>query len=162
MSYGISQNGNSKKSTGTSYRWSGLTNGKRYTFVVTTVTKTSDGRVLVGAGATISATPQAPGGNGTLRISKGTAVDSDPDVCQPGICFNIHIRATGLRPNTAYMFQGHTTNYGELHKEGPEELTSNSQGVIDVQKFYNDDTAGQVWVTATGPGIPAQSNVMDW
>ncbi|MFI5713024.1 fibronectin type III domain-containing protein [Kribbella sp. NPDC051620] len=162
VSYGISQNGDSRKSTGTSYRWTGLTNGKRYTFVVTTVTKTADGRVLVGAGATVSATPTAPGGNGRLRISKGTAVDSDPDVCEPGKCFNIHIRATGLQPNTTYMFQGHTTNYGELHKDGPEGIESDSQGVIDVQKFYNDDTEGQVWVTATGPGIPPKSNVLDW
>jgi len=159
--YGITQNGDPENTASTSYKWTGLTNGKRYTFQVRAVTTSPDGRMLIGAPATVSATPSA-GGAGTLSISKGAAYDEDPDVCEPGSCHYINIRARGLQPNTTYMFQGYTTNYGALHKEGPEPLKTDAQGNIDQAKFYNDDVEGQVWVTATGPGGPFESKHINW
>jgi hypothetical protein len=160
--YGITQNGDPENSSATTYRWTGLTNGKRYTFQVRAVTTGADGSLLIGKPATVTATAGASGSAGNISISKGAAYDDDSEVCEPGKCNYIAIHATGLQPNTVYMFQGYTTHYGALHKEGPEPLKSNAQGVVDVSKFYNDDTTGKVWVTATGPGGPYESKHIDW
>jgi hypothetical protein len=162
LRYGITQNGDPENSSATTYRWTGLTNGKRYTFQVRAVTTGPDGRLLIGKPATVTATAGASGSAGNISISKGAAYDDDSEVCEPGKCNYIDIHATGLQPNTVYMFQGYTTNYGALHKEGPEPLKANAQGVVDVSKFYNDDTTGKVWVTATGPGGPYESKHIDW
>lgn len=161
--YGITLDSDPESTSSTTYRWTGLTNGKRYTFQVRAVTTTPDGRLLVGAPATVTTTAGTGGGGaGTITISRGPAYDDDPDVCKPGDCYYIHIMARGLQPNTSYAFQGHTTNYGPLHPGGPEPLQTTPQGTLTINKFYNSDVGGQVWVTATGPGGPFRSNYVDW
>ncbi|MEV6283174.1 fibronectin type III domain-containing protein [Kribbella sp. NPDC051770] len=157
--YGVTLDGDPENTTRTSYRWTGLDNGKRYTFQVRAVTNVPGRGLLVGAPATVTATA---GGEGTITISQGPAFTEDTEgVCRPEHCYYIHIVARGLQPNATYNFQGHTTNYGDLH-DGGDPLTADANGSITVNKFYNDDTGGEVWVDATGPGGRLTSNKVIW
>ena len=156
--YGISQNGNAKNTTGTSYKWTGLTNGKTYTFAVVAVTSGPNG-VMTGKVATVSATPKAPADQGTLRISQGPRFGGEDETCTEG-CYYIHIMVRNFRPNTTYYFQGYTSNFGALHQEGPEPLTTDANGNLTVNKFYNDDTGGEVWVVMSGPDDKTSNRVI--
>ncbi|WP_405063907.1 fibronectin type III domain-containing protein [Kribbella sp. NBC_01505] len=129
--------------TATSYRFSGLSNGTRYTFQVRTVTRNAKGEYLIGAPATVSATPS--GGTPSIKITRGPLYTGDFAPCDnPSYCYYIHIVATGFKPNTSYTFVGHTLNYGILHSDS---LKVGPNGSLTINKFYNDDRGGDVWVT---------------
>ncbi|MET7282283.1 fibronectin type III domain-containing protein [Kribbella sp. NPDC005582] len=149
--------GGSSTTTSTRYTSTGLQNGTRYTFQVRTVTRDANGKTLTGAAATVSASTTAA--TPTIRITKGPLYDGADPCDDTSYCYLIHIVARGFKPNTTYRFYGYTSNYGELHNDT---LTTNSSGAVTVNKFYNDDKGGQVWVTAVGQGKTVESNRVTW
>ncbi|GAB3813099.1 fibronectin type III domain-containing protein [Kribbella italica] len=160
IGYGITLDGDPESTPSTSYRWTGLTNGKRYTFQVRAVTTVPGRGTVVGAPATVSATAGAPGG--TIVISQGPAYTENPDGnCRPQYCHYIHIEARNLEPGATYLFNGNTTNYGDLH-DGGDPLTARADGTITVNKFYHDDVGAKVVVTATYDGRTTTSNSITW
>jgi hypothetical protein len=162
LRYGITQAGNPQNTTATTYRWTGLTNGKRYTFQVRAVTTTSDGRTLIGAAATVSATPGGGGGTGQLRISHGDSVDKTDSNCPKGQsgCAYILIKGTNLQPDTTYAFHAYA-NGNEIH-EGGYELTTDGNGNLTKNKFHNSFVGQQIQVTADGPAGQIRSNTITW
>lgn len=147
LSYSVFRVNDSDPNTTTSARYtsSGLKDDTRYTFQVRTVTRGSNGKTLIGAAATVSATTNE-GAKPSIRIRKGPLYTGDANQCDdPSYCYYIHITATGLKPNATYTFVGHTSNYGILHSDS---LTVGPNGSLTINKFYNDDRGGDVWVTA--------------
>lgn len=158
--YAVTQDGDPENTTRTSYRWTGLENGTRYTFQVRAVTNVPGRGLVIGAPATVTATAGAPGGS--IAISQGPAYTENPDGnCRPQYCHYIHIVARNLEPGATYLFNGHTTNYGDLHSGG-DELTAGADGTITVNKFYHDDVGADVYVTATRSGSTITSNHITW
>jgi hypothetical protein len=162
LRYGITQDGDPENTAATSYRWTGLTNGKRYTFQVRVVTTMPDGRMLIGAPATVSATPGGGGGTGQLRISHGDSVDKTDSNCPKGQsgCAYILINATGLQADTTYAFHAYA-NGNEIH-EGGYELKTDSDGNLTKNKFHNSFVGKQIQVTADGPAGLLKSNTITW
>jgi hypothetical protein len=161
LRYGITQSGNPENTSATSYRWTGLTNGKRYTFQVRAVTTTTDGRTLIGVPATVSATPGS-GSAGQLRISHGDSADKTDSNCPKGQsgCAYILIKGTNLQPNTTYAFHAYA-NGREIH-EGGYELKTDGDGNLSKNKFHNSFVGQQIYVTADGPGAQLRSNTITW
>ncbi|MGC4940416.1 fibronectin type III domain-containing protein [Kribbella sp. DT2] len=158
--YGITLNGDPESSTTTSYRWTGLSNGKRYTFQVRAVTSVPGRGTVVGAPATVTATAGSPAG--AITISQGPAYTENPDGnCRPQYCHYIHIVARNLEPGATYLFNGHTTNYDDLH-DGGDPLTVGADGTITVNKFYHDDVGADVYVSASHDGATLKSNTITW
>jgi hypothetical protein len=160
LSYSVFRVNDSEPDTTTSARFTstGLADGKRYTFQVRTVTRGSNGKTLIGATATVSATTLG-GVNPDITISKGTKYTGSDPCDNVDRCYNIHIVATGLKPNTSYSFSGYTSGYGRLHTDN---VTTTASGRINIQKFYNDDDGSQVWVTAIVNGKTIKSNEVTW
>ncbi|TDD61798.1 fibronectin type III domain-containing protein [Kribbella antibiotica] len=157
LSYRVSRVNDSGPDTTTSARYTstGLDDGKRYTFQVRTVTRGSNGKTLIGAAATVSATTGA-GAAPSIRISRGPKYTGDYKPCENrDYCYYIHIVARGFKPNTTYTFTGHTLNYGILHSDS---LKVGPDGSLTVNKFYNDDEGGTVWVTVGDQ----ESNKVKW
>jgi hypothetical protein len=160
--YAITQDGDPENTTKTSYRWTGLDNGKRYTFQVRVVTNVPGRGLVIGAPASVTGTA-GTSGSPTITISQGPAYTDDPDGnCRPQYCHYIHIVARGLQPGASYTFQGYTTTYGELHKGGGDQLTADASGSVVVNKFYNDDVGNKVWVTVDGPSVELESDHITW
>ncbi|GAA1689466.1 hypothetical protein GCM10009745_38250 [Kribbella yunnanensis] len=146
LRYSVFRVNDSDPNTTTSARYTstGLKDDTRYTFQVRTVTRGSDGKTLIGAAATVSATTNE-GAQPSIRIRKGPLYTGEAAQCDnPSYCYYIHITATGLKPNATYTFAGHTSNYGLLHSDS---LQVGPNGSLTVNKFYNDDRGGDVWVT---------------
>ncbi|GAB3938277.1 hypothetical protein GCM10029976_052530 [Kribbella albertanoniae] len=146
LSYSVFRVNDSDPTTTTSARYTstGLKDSTRYTFQVRTVTRGSNGKTLIGAAATVSATTNQ-GAEPSIRIRKGPLYTGDANQCaNPSYCYYIRITATGLTPNATYTFVGHTSNYGILHSDS---LKVGPNGSLTVNKFYNDDRGGTVWVT---------------
>ncbi|GAB2565874.1 fibronectin type III domain-containing protein [Kribbella endophytica] len=160
--YGVTLDGDPENTSKTSYRWTGLDNGKRYTFQVRAVTNVPGRGLVIGAPATVTGVA-GTSGSPTLTISQGPAFTENPDDnCRPEYCHYIHIVARGLQPGASYTFQGYTTTYGELHKGGGDQLTADASGSVVVNKFYNDDVGNKVWVTVDGPGVELESDHITW
>ncbi len=146
LSYSVFRVNDSDPNTTTSARYTstGLKDATRYTFQVRTVTRGSNGKTLIGAAATVSATT-SQGVEPSIRIRKGPLYTGDANQCDnPDYCYYIRITATGLKPNATYTFVGRTSNYGILHSDS---LKVGPNGSLTVNKFYNDDRGGDVWVT---------------
>lgn len=160
VSYSVVQDGDPETASSPRYTWDGLTNGKSYTFQVRAVTRGTDGQLLIGVFATVTATP---GGAGSLRISHGPKVtkydDSDcPEAAQDD-CAYITVTVSGFEPNTDYVFKAYS-NGNQIHDSYT--LTTDDNGDLSQEKFHNSRVGQVVYVTATGPGGPYKSNSFTW
>ncbi|WP_166665396.1 fibronectin type III domain-containing protein [Kribbella caucasensis] len=162
LRYEVTQGGVNESTTAASYRWSGLSTGSQYTFQVRAVTRSADGRVLVGSNASIAATPGS-GADGTIQISHGRSGDYTDSNCPEGTsgCAFILLNARNLAPNTTYMFRAYASEWGELH-DGGFELETDADGNLTMHKFHNSAVGQQVWVTVDGPGGHFESNRVLW
>ncbi|MEV8378383.1 fibronectin type III domain-containing protein [Kribbella sp. NPDC056861] len=164
LHYTVTQGGTVRQTSSTSYQWTGLTNGRSYTFEVRAVTRTPDGRQLTSAAATRSATPPAPKPPpATLQISHGDSTDKTDSNCPKGEsgCAYIHLRARNLQPNTTYTFRAYASGRGEMHKGGYQ-LRSDADGTIEMDKFHNSAVGQEIHVTMDGPGGLVTSNYLTW
>ena len=159
--YTVTQGGTVRNVSSTSYRWTGLTNGQSYTFQVRAVTKTSDGRQLISAPATGSASPEAP--PATLQISHGAAVDKVDSDCPEGEsgCAYIQLNARNLTPGVTYTFRAFASGRGEMHAPGYQ-LQADANGRVSTPKFHNSAVGQRIYVTVTGPGVDITSNTITW
>ena len=162
VGYSVTLNGDPESTPSTSYTWSGLTNGRRYTFQVRAVTTGTNGETLVGVAATVSATP---GGAGKLSISQGPNVTKFTDSnCPEGTeddCFYIMLNVSGFAPNTDYVFKAYS-NGQQIHDASGYTLTTDGNGDLTQKKFHNSRVGEVVKVIATGPGGPYTSNSFTW
>jgi hypothetical protein len=161
LSYSVSQDSDPETTASTSYTWDGLDNGKSYTFEVRAVTRGSDGELLIGVAATITAVPGSS--NGTFSISYGPKANEGPDTnCPKGSeddCHYILLKARDFEPNTDYTFRAYSDKK-QIH--GAYTLTTDDNGDIDQEKFHNSRVGEVVKVIATGPGGPYTSNPLVW
>lgn len=159
VSYSVLQDGDPETTGSTQYTWDGLKNGKSYSFEVRAVTRGTDGELLIGVAATITATAGASSGAGAVAISYGPKADEGTDSnCPKGTeddCHYIQLRARDLEPNTDYTFRAYS-NEVQIHEAYT--LSTDSNGDLDQEKFHNSRVGETVYVTATGPGGPYTSN----
>ncbi|WP_433165207.1 fibronectin type III domain-containing protein [Kribbella sp. CA-247076] len=160
--YRVTRGGSSVTTTGRSYTWSGLTNETAYTFQVRAVTRGSDGKAMNGAAATVTATPK---GLGRLRIAYGEKTTKYEDShCPEGTqddCAFVQVAASGLEPNTTYLFRAFASGWGEIH-DGGYEVETDDDGNVSKKMFHNAAVGQRIYVTATGPGGPYRSNAVTW
>ncbi|WP_410789187.1 fibronectin type III domain-containing protein [Kribbella sp. C-35] len=159
VSYSVSQDSDPETTTSPSYTWDGLKNGTAYTFEVRAVTRGSDGEMLIGVAATVTATP----GSGTFSITYGPQVTKFTDSnCPEGTeqdCHYMVLHARGFEPNTDYTFRAYS-NGTQIHD--PYTLSTDDNGDLDQEKFHNSRVGETVYVTVTGPGGPYKSNSFKW
>ncbi|MGW6197202.1 fibronectin type III domain-containing protein [Kribbella sp. NPDC055110] len=159
VSYSVSQDSDPESTSSTSYTWGGLTNGTAYTFEVRAVTRGSNGELLIGVAARVTATP----GSGRFSITYGPQVTKFTDSnCPEGTeqdCHYMVLHARGFEPNTDYTFRAYS-NGTQIHDTYT--LTTDDNGDLDQEKFHNSRVGETVYVTATGPGGPYKSNSFTW
>lgn len=154
--YDVKLGSTTRPATTEQVSWSGLTNGKRYTFTVRAITRAPDGRTLTGAAATLSATPQR-----AERVIASRGAGAEYDNCKPPSCAFIHVQMENLRPNTRYVIKPYTEKWGNFNPGAA--LTTDAQGNQTIDDRFPCNAVGQkVWVTVEGPEGTYTSNKFVW
>ncbi|MFG1820253.1 fibronectin type III domain-containing protein [Kribbella sp. NPDC049174] len=108
LNYAVTMGSQTKTTTAQQITWSGLTNGKNYTFVVRAVTRAPDGLELTGWPASLTAAPVgAP--QRTKRVVASRGAGAEYKECQPPACAFVQVRIENLRPNTDYEIKPWTS-----------------------------------------------------
>jgi hypothetical protein len=151
---------NSKEMTRTSQTWGGLVEGRRYHFTVQAVTRSPSGELLYGKKSVLTFTADYGnlGNDPRVVVSKG-AKTTYGDTCQED-CHFVEFRATGLKPDTRYIFRVFSSEWGEFNRVI---LTTDANGMEhEDSRFPCSATGQEVWIVAEGPDGPIESNRITW
>jgi hypothetical protein len=154
--YEVSMGSRTRTSTTEQITWTGLTDGTRYTFTVRAMTRSPDGRTLVGEAASVTAAPQA-----RERVIASRGAGAEYNNCEPPDCAFILVRIENLRPNTKYEIKPWTSRWGNFNPGAT--LTTDAKGNMVVDDRFPCSAVGQtVWVTVEGPEGTYTSNKFVW
>ncbi|TCC58272.1 fibronectin type III domain-containing protein [Kribbella pittospori] len=158
--YAVSMGSQTKTTTALGITWSGLTNGKKYTFTVRAITRAPDGQILTGYPDILTASPVGVAQR-TKRVVASRGAGAEYNECDPPDCAFLQVRIENLRPNTKYEIKPFTEDWGNFNPGAT--LTTSSEGHMLVDDRFPCSAVGQkVWVTVTGPEGTYTSNIFVW
>lgn len=143
---------------GTTWTFDNIEGTGTLTFTVRArTTDASGGGLLDGQDATVTVDAGPP--PGTVNLSRGPATQQfcggDPD------CAWMHVELVGMRPNTSYHLQPHSTSPTYSNPGG--DCTTDANGYCVTDQFAYQVEGDTVWVTVSGPdGVETRSNDMVW
>ncbi|WP_433165225.1 fibronectin type III domain-containing protein [Kribbella sp. CA-247076] len=155
--YDVTMGGRTRMSTTEQVTWTGLTDGTRYTFSVRAITRSPDGRTLIGSAAGLTAAPQVK-----ERVIASRGASAEYEECTPPDCAFVLVRIENLRPNTKYEIKPWASRWGNFNPGAT--LTTDAKGNMVVDDRFPCGAVGQtVWVTVEAPdGTTYTSNRFVW
>lgn len=107
------------------------------------------------------ATSGSPGPSEKARIVASKGPSTTYGSCRKNCAF-VEFRATGLRPNTKYVFRPYTDNWGAFNPGATFTTDENGEQHTD-DRFPCGATGQKVWIVAEGPdGERVESNRFTW
>jgi Fibronectin type III domain len=121
-----------------------VTTGGVVTFTVRAVTTTADGQQLSGQVATTTQ-DIGPVRTGTVTVGRGTPTEQ---YCgNYDACAWMHVELSGMRPNTSYHLQPHSSDPAYGNPGG--ECTTDANGFCVTEQFAYAGVGHTVWITVT-------------
>jgi hypothetical protein len=161
LRYDVTMGGRTRSTTTNQLTWTGLTDGKMYEYTVRAITKASDGTLVTGKEAILSAASVAQEQR-TKRIVASRGAGAEYEDCDPPVCAFVQVRIENLLPNTKYRVKPWASKWGNFNDGAT--LTTSSEGHLLVDDRFPCGALGQlVWATVTGPdGTTYTSNKFRW